>query len=145
MTAEWLAVVHLAAAAVLAGVGWLTQLALYPLFRRVGPDSWRGYHAAHSAALGRTVAVPWVMQGVTTVALVVQRPGGVPLWLLAVDALLAAAPVVVTAAVAVPLHRRLAAGPDLGMVDALLRANLARCVCWTAGIVSGGAIVVLAR
>ena len=60
------------------------------------------------------------------------------------DALLAAAPVAVTAAVAVPLHRRLGAEPDRRLIDALLRANLIRTVAWTVAIGTGAAMVTLA-
>lgn len=89
--------------------------------------------------------MPWLVQGATTVALLVARPGAVPGWLVAVDAVLAAGPVAITALVAVPLHRRLRDGLDQKLVSALLRANLVRTVAWTAGVVTAGAMVILTR
>ena len=64
----WL-VVHLTASAVLTGVGWVVQLVVYPAFRLVGGDAWAPYHRAHTRAITRVVGLPWLVQGVSTAAL----------------------------------------------------------------------------
>lgn len=140
----WVLVLHLAATAALAGIGWLTHLALYPLFRLVGTAEWTRYHRAHTRALGRVVALPWLAQGTTTVGLLVAVPDGISPVLVWVDAGLAAAAVLVTALRAVPLHGRLATGQDGAAITALLRADLARSLVWTAGVGTAAALVLLA-
>ena len=76
----------------------------------------------------RVVAVPWLVQGMSTVALLIVPPHG---GRLAAVVLLALVTVVVTVRVAVPAHARLAAAPDPADVTLLLRANLARTLAWT--------------
>lgn len=125
----WL-VVHLVAVAVLAGVGWVVQIVVYPAFRLVGPGEWARYHDRHMRAVGQVVAVPWLVQGVSTAALLfaptVRGPAVV-----AVLAALALVTVVATVAAAVPVHVRLTAAPDAADLTALLRANLVRTLAWS--------------
>jgi hypothetical protein len=125
----WL-VAHLVAVAALAGVGWVVQLVVYPAFRLVGTDGWPRYHAGHTRAITRVVGVPWLVQGVSTAALLVVPPAGGRLGAAALGAL-ALVTVVVTVRTAVPAHGRLAVAPDPADVTLLLRANLARTLAWT--------------
>jgi hypothetical protein len=125
----WL-VAHLVAVAALAGVGWVVQHVVYPAFRLVGTAEWARYHAGHMRAITRVVALPWLVQGVSTVALLIVPPAGGQL-AAAVLAALALVAVVVTVRTAVPAHGRLAAEPDPADLALLLRANLARTLAWT--------------
>jgi hypothetical protein len=131
----WL-VIHLVAVAVLAGVGWVVQLVVYPAFALVGPGEWAAYHARHTRDIGRVVAVPWVAQGISTVALLLAPPGGAALPVVALAAL-ALAPVVATVAAAVPVHRRIALAAQGGGAPlvTLLRVNGVRSLAWTASVV----------
>ena len=131
----WL-VVHLMAAAVLAGVGWVVQLVVYPAFRLVGPDAWAAYHRAHTQAIARVVAVPWLVQGVSTAVLLLSSGDRLVAVVLAALALVT---VVSTVLTAVPAHGRLAAAPDPGDVTLLLRANLVRTLAWTASALCAAA------
>jgi hypothetical protein len=131
----WL-VVHLVAAAVLAGVGWVVQIVVYPAFRLVGDDEWAGFHASHSRGITRVVAVPWLVQGVSTAALLLTALGPDT----AALAVLALVTVVATVAAAVPAHGRLAAA-DRTDVTVLLRANLVRTLAWTGSAVLAAALV----
>jgi len=126
----WL-VVHLAAVAVLAGVGWVVQLVVYPAFRLVGADEWVRYHGTHTRAISWVVALPWLVQGVSTAALLIAPAAGgrVAAVVLAVLALVT---VVATVVTAVPAHGRLAASRNTADVAVLLRANLVRTLAWTA-------------
>lgn len=137
----WL-VVHLLAAAVLTGVGWVVQLVVYPAFALVGRDEWMEYHARHSSAITRVVAVPWAAQGISTVALLIAPPPG-GLLAAAVLAVLALCTVVATVVVAVPAHRRLGEGPDRdgALVTTLLRANVVRALAWTASAALAAALL----
>ena len=126
---RWL-VVHLVAVAVLAGVGWVVQLVVYPAFRLVGADEWPRYHDGHMRAITRVVAVPWLAQGVSTVALLIV-PTAVGRLSAAVLAALALVTVATTVVAAVPAHGRLAVAQGAGDVAVLLRANLVRTLAWT--------------
>lgn len=125
----WL-VVHLVAVAALTGVGWVVQLVVYPAFRLVGPDEWASYHHAHRRAIALVVGLPWVAQAASTVALLLEPPGG-DLLAVVVLAVLALGTVVATVAVAVPAHDRLTATHRDADLTVLLRANLARTLAWT--------------
>jgi hypothetical protein len=136
-----LLLVHLAATAALAGVAWTVQLVVYPAFALVGEPRWAAYHARHTRAITRVVAVPWVAQGGSTAGLLLWPAGGLVASLgLAVLALV---PVAATVGSAVPAHGRLAAGFRVGDLNRLLRANLVRTVAWTASAVASA--VLLAR
>jgi hypothetical protein len=128
---NWL-VAHLVSVALLAGVGWVVQIVVYPGFERVGRAEWAAYHAGHSRGIARVVAGPWILQAVSTVALLVAPPPGQRLATLVLAAL-ALAGVAATVLVAVPAHRRLDGSererrPELAV---LLRANLVRTWAWT--------------
>ena len=118
----------------LAGVVWTVQLVVYPAFAVVGPTGvWARHHGEHSRRMAATVMVPWAAQGATLGLLLIRRPAGIPLPLLALTASLALATVVLTAAVAVPAHARLAAAYDQETSRRLLHANWLRVAAWTAG------------
>ena len=141
---SWM-LVHLVAVAVLTGVGWVVQLVVYPGFAHVGDREWPAFHGAHSRAITRVVGVPWAVQGVSTIGLLLASPPD--RWAaVLVLAALAAATVASTVLVAVPAHRRLghAQRGDVPSreVAVLLRANLARTLAWTAA--TGVAAVLLA-
>lgn len=126
-----------AATLLLAGIGATVQLVVYPAFGLVPAPAWPRYHAAHTRAITRVVAPPWVVQGLATAALLVLAPGSVLVWTVAA---LAAAGVALTVP-AVGLHRRPdeLARPD--RLRLLLRVNLARTLAWTAGAVAGGLLI----
>jgi hypothetical protein len=137
-----LLVVHLVAAAALAGVAWTVQLLVYPAFAQVGPQRWAAHHARHSALITRVVALPWVAQGASTLGLLLRPgPGGWPASLAL--AVLALVTVVVTVAAAVPAHTRLAAGVGDDDLRRLLRANLVRTGAWTASAGVAAVLLVL--
>lgn len=135
----WL-VVHLVAAAVLAGVGWVVQLVVYPAFRLVGAGEWARYHDRHMRGITRVVTVPWLAQAVSAGALLVTpAAGGLPAAL--VLAALALVTVATTVAAAVPAHGRLATAPEAADLAALLRANLARTLAWTGSTALAAALL----
>lgn len=119
---------HLVTVAVLAGVGWVVQIVVYPAFALVGDAEWPEYHRHHQQAIARTVLLPWLGQGVSTVALLL---GGLTAPVVAL-AVLAAATVVLTVTGAIPAHTRLTSTPSPAALRSLLRANLWRTASWTA-------------
>ncbi len=144
-SSTWL-VVHLVAVAVLAGVGWVVQLVVYPAFRLVGAAEWAGYHERHMRAITRVVTVPWLAQGVSVAALLLDPGPGGRVGAVALGAL-ALVTVAATVLAAVPAHNRIAAttgGAVATDVTVLLRANLARTLAWTASTASAAALVLVA-
>ena len=134
-----LLVVHLVATAALAGLIWVVQLVVYPSFLLVGATpAWPAVHAAHTRAIGRAVGPPWAVQGLT-VGLLLVRDGLSPLT--ALTGLLALTTVVVTGAVSVPLHTRLAQTWDEAAARRLVRTNWLRTGAWTAGTVCAALLV----
>jgi hypothetical protein len=127
----WL-VVHLVATAVLTGVAWVSLGVIYPAFAMVGAAEWPGYHAAHVRAITRVIVVPWVAQGVSTAALLLDPPDG-NLAAAAALAALAVAAVALTFLGAVPAHNRLGAGAaaDARVLTTLNRVHLVRSVVWS--------------
>ena len=139
----WL-VVHLVATAVLTGVAWASLGVVYPAFALVGAAEWPRYHAAaHVRAITRVIVVPWVAQGVSTAALLLDPPDG-RFGAAAALAAFALAAVVLTFAGAVPEHNRLgaAATADARTLTTLNRVHLVRSLIWTAEAVLAALLLV---
>lgn len=113
----------------LAGIGWVVQAVVYPAFALVPDAAWPGYHAAHSRRITLVVGPPWVVQGVTTVVLLLREP----LHPVTVACAVTALGGVVLTLGAVREHGLLDDGPDAVVLRRLLRWNLARTVAWTVG------------
>lgn len=139
-----LAVAHAAAVLVLVGVIWTVQLVTYPAFAAMDRATFPAAHATHAGRITAVVLVPWTVEGLTTAALLVAPPAGVPRWLTVLAAVLALVPVVVTVTASVPAHGRLAAGFDAAAHARLVRTNWWRTAGWTAHGAVAVAIVVLA-
>lgn len=139
-----LLVVHLVAVAYLTGLVWVVQLVVYPGFRTVGPGpAWPAFHDAHGRAMGLAVGPPWAVQGGTLAVLLLDRPDGVPLWLVLLAGVLGLATVGVTLVWSVPLHGRLQPY-DPGAAERLLATDWLRTAAWTAGLACAAAMILLA-
>ena len=119
---------HLAATLAMTGILWVVQLAIYPLFDRIGPGDFPGYHRRYTARIGWVVG-PLLLLEAGTAAGLWLAGGRHPMFLISL-ALLAAA-WISTLAVQVPLHRKLAAGYDAGNHRRLVGTNWVRTVAWT--------------
>lgn len=124
-----LALVHLAATCALAGLIWIVQLAIYPLFDGVGREAFPAFHRRYVRGISWVVA-PVMGAEVLTAALLLAAGERAPLFLLSVA--LIATIWLVTFLVEVPRHRRLAAGFDPATHRELVRANWWRTLAWTA-------------
>jgi hypothetical protein len=127
-----LVLTHLVSTLILVGVIWTVQLVHYPLMSLVGEDCFVAYEAAHAPRMAAVVMLPWTLQGVTTLGLLVVRPDGVPLLLLVAAAVAATVPVLVTVVASVPAHVRLGSGFDPEVHRALVRTNWLRTLAWSA-------------
>ena len=139
-------VAHLVSTVFLTGMIWTIQVVHYPLFALVGQDRFPAYEAAHSARITAVIALPWAVQGLTTLALLLVPPAGLPRGLVWTAAVLAALPVVVTVLASVPAHSALGEGFDAAAHARLVTTNWLRTAAWTLhSAVAVGMLVVLVR
>lgn len=129
---DTLLLLHAASALVLVGLIWTVQVVHYPLMAVVGRERFVAYEAAHAPRMAAVVMLPWTMQGLTTLGLLLARPEGVATWSVAIAAVTAALPVAATAVWSVPAHARLAKGFDERTHARLVRTNWIRTWSWTA-------------
>ena len=134
---------HLLATAAYAGFQATVQVLVYRQFPAVPSSAFPAFEASHSRRIAPLVGVLFGACAVTTVALLVGRPRGVPLVGIIVSAALFAVVLGATALLAVPEHRRLGGGFDADAFRRLLRADLVRTVAATAN--AGVAFVLLVR
>lgn len=133
-----LALVHAGVTFALAGLIWTVQAAIYPQFAAVGRDAFVDYHRRYVRGITAVVAPLMFVEVITAALLFAQGVRG-PLFL---GSLVPIAMVwLVTIAVEVPLHRRLAGGFDAEAHRQLVLTNWARTLGWTARAVMVGAWV----
>lgn len=130
-----LAVVHVGVTCALAGLIWVVQLAVYPLFDGVGAERFAAYHRRYVRAITAVVA-PLIGTELLTAALLLWLGVRGPLFLgsLVLIAMIQA----ITFAVEVPLHRKLSQGYDAANHRLLVLTNWTRTLGWTARAVMVG-------
>ncbi|RBY86756.1 DUF1772 domain-containing protein [Blastococcus sp. TBT05-19] len=136
-----LPVLHLALSAAYAGFQWTVRGVVYPQFDQVPAGAFGAYERRHQQRISRVVGPLFAGQLGTTGWLLVARPPGVPSSAVLAGAACLGAVLLLTAAGAVPQHRRLSAGWDGEAFRRLLRVDTARAVAATAG--SAAAVWVL--
>lgn len=125
---ETLAIVHLTATGLMAGVIWYVQIVGYPIFAQVGPAGFGRYHAEHATRTARVVIPAMLVEAASAAGLAVLAPGmatALSLFLLLVVW-------ASTFAVQVPLHRRLSRGWDAAAARRLVATNWLRTLAWSA-------------
>ena len=142
MTGALLLAAHVVGTAFMCGLGWIVQVVHYPLFDRVDRGRWAEFHAEHSRRIGLVVGLPWAMQGVGAIGLLLWRPPELPLTLVLLALVLAGVTVVATVLLAIPEHQRLGSGFDATSHERLVATNWIRTVAWTAGAIVAAAMVV---
>lgn len=115
----------------LTGLIWTIQLVHYPAFRYIAEPHFVDFEAFHQRQISWVVVPLMLVELLTTLALIVWRPSGLPLHFAILGALLVLAIWVCTFAVQVPLHNRLAQGFDRAAIDALVHTNWIRTILWT--------------
>lgn len=113
------------------GVIWTVQVVHYPLFAGVGADGWAAYEARHQSRITLVVGPLMVLELVTAVWLLVERPAAFPLWAVWTGAALVALIWASTALVQVPLHTALGAQFDADAHARLVATNWVRTAAWT--------------
>lgn len=124
--------VNFAVVLFMAGVGWLVQLAAYPLFASVGRDDFVEFHAGWSKRITWVVVAPMNVDLVTSIWLAIAPPAGVSRPVAIIGATLAVLTWASTALLQVPRHEELSRGFDERAHAGLVRTSWVRTAAWTA-------------
>jgi hypothetical protein len=111
--------VALVAASIAAGIESYVFAIAYPAFALVGAREFAAIHTLHSTRITFLIGPALLVAFGANALLVFDRPSQVPLWLALAAALTGGIVLAYTAFVAVPLHARLAAGPDAAAIASL--------------------------
>ncbi|MEX2533067.1 MAG: hypothetical protein WD360_03800 [Nitriliruptoraceae bacterium] len=112
----------------LVGVGVTVTLVHYPTFRDVSTDTFVTFHKRHATGMTMVVALPWVTQGLSAAWLLLG--GYQPI--VKVIAALSVVAVLLTVAVIVPAHSRLAHGFSDEAFSRLRAADRMRLIAFVA-------------
>ena len=131
--AELAFLVHLAATLAMVGLIWLVQVAQYPLLASVTPAGFRAYHDRYLRLVTWVVGPFMLAEVFTALVLLELAPDWFPAPALWSGIALVALIWLSTAALQVPLHRRLEVhGHDARAILRLVRTNWIRTLAWTA-------------
>ena len=125
---------HLLSTFAMFGLIWFVQVVHYPLFLRVGTESFAAYETAHANRTTYVVAPLMLLELATALALLAHayRPTFVSTPSAWCGAALVGVVWLSTAFVQVPLHNRLHAGYSADVIRQLVATNWLRTAAWTA-------------
>lgn len=122
---------HLGSTLALVGLIWTVQVVQYPLFARVGAESFTDYHAGHSARISWIVLPLMLVELVTAIALVLAPPPGVSPASVWIGLGLVGVIWLSTFLLQVPRHSLLGEGFDADAHRFLVASNWLRTAAWT--------------
>lgn len=99
------------------GTIWFAQLAIYPLFAKVGPAEYMTYHRFYSSHIPLPVIVPGFLSFFAPIVLFFALPDSVPVWLAYANVAMGIVGLLVTVLLEIPRHARLEKG---GKQDAVI-------------------------
>ncbi len=143
MSAAMLLVANAAATWFLTGLIWVIQVVHYPLFSYADRATYPDFAAAHSRLITLVVGPAMLVELVTAVWLVVDRPEVLSARMAWAGLALVGVIWASTAVLQVPMHNQLASGYDVRAHGWLVTSNWIRTAAWTARAVA--MVVVLAR
>lgn len=124
-------IANFAATWMMVGVIWFVQIVHYPLLATVEMQRARDVAIHHQRRTGRVVAIPMVVEGVSTLALLRWTPDGVAVVMPWVGAVLLAVALGCTVLLSVPRHARMATDPTPITARELVTTNWPRTCAWT--------------
>ena len=124
--------VHAAATMAMVGLIWTVQVVHYPLFESVGAEAYPNYQSRHIDRIGAVLVVPWGLEGLSIVALLVLARERTMRVLAVAGAALMGLILLVTMIWAAPVHGELLDGFDPEQHDTLMASNLVRTLLWSA-------------
>lgn len=122
---------NLIATTLMVGVIWFVQWVHYPLLATVPDDRAVEVAQQHQRSTGQVLALPMLIEGVTTLALLVARPKGVFMILPWIGAVLLAVALGCTVFLSVPLHAKMASNPTAEVGRKLVITNWPRTIAWS--------------
>lgn len=122
---------HTAATWFMVGAIWIVQVVHYNLFDHVGRDVFAAYEDAHVMLITPIVGIPMLIEALTALLLLADRPAGVPALVPIVGLALVAVVWLSTMFIQVPLHGALSSGFDQNAYQALVGTNWIRTIAWT--------------
>ena len=122
--------VHALSTWFMVGMIWTIHIVHYPLFAFVGSDTYEAFQAQHVNLIGRLLLLPWLVEGLTALALVFVLSGG-KRKLAITGAALILVIMALSAFISAPAHGDLADGFDRKVHDDLMLGNLIRAGLWT--------------
>lgn len=132
----WVVLVQLVVTILMVGMIWTGHVVHYDLFPLVGAEAWDAYEHAHVDRIGKVLFVPWLIEGLCVLVLLLAHPRRLRIAAL-VSAFLMLFILIDTAAFSAPAHGVLLDHWDQQTFDGLMVANLIRAVLWTAkGVVA---------
>ena len=103
----------------------------YPLFAFVGSETYEDFQAKHVEVIGVLLVVPWLVEGLSALVLLVCLSGSLRK-LAVVGAVLMVSIMALSAFVSAPAHGDLASGFNVQVHNDLMFGNLIRSILWTA-------------
>lgn len=122
---------HAAVTCFMTGLIWFVQVVHYPLLASVGRDDFVRYEQTHCRLTTLVVAPAMFVELCTSAWLALDIPSGIPGWMTGIGFVLVVLLWGITAAIQVPLHRRLSHIHDIRSIQALVRGNWFRTILWT--------------
>ena len=114
------------------GLIWFVQVVHYPLFAQVPEEDFPHYEKAHQRLTTFVVGPPMVLEGTTSVALLLDATSPFPPLLTGIGCILNAILILSTALLQMPAHHSLARGfTTIAHLD-LVRSNWIRTAGWSA-------------
>ncbi len=123
--------VHALSTWFMVGMIWTIQIVHYPLFAFVGSETYEDFQAKHVEVIGLLLVVPWLVEGLSALVLLVCLSGSLRK-LAVVGAVLMASIMALSAFVSAPAHGDLASGFNAEVHNDLMFGNLIRSILWTA-------------
>lgn len=123
---------HFASTWFLVGLIWMIQVVHYPSFSAIDPVGYQSFQQRHMEKMGRLIALPWLIEGLSVLALFAWAPT-TPIRILAtIGGLLEVAVIAVTVFSSIPAHQALSDGFDEAAHRRLVQTNWLRTLAWTA-------------
>ena len=108
------------------GTIWFCQLAVYPLFARVGPAEYAAYHRFYTSHIMFQVIIPGFLSFLLPVVVLLWLPASVPVWMAVANAAMGIVGLLVTLGLEIPRHNKLDHGKDDRLIQELISYNWPR-------------------
>ena len=122
---------HTASTWFLVGLIWMIQIVHYPSFSSIDPAKYDVFQQRHMEKMGKLIGLPWLIEGLSVLALFAFAPTTTIRALATLGGLLEVTVITVTIWSSIPAHTALASGFDTDAHQRLLLSNRIRTAAWT--------------